>query len=131
MVKRNAASDVYLLCGLQAVRSVLISARFFAAAVRHHEAGDPQSPSEAEAPNKHFMRRLSVLADVLENRLAALLLRSGRPAECRIATHTQGQLHMARAETWESHPEETIRGTQISLKMFKNNSNQHSDVINI
>uniref|UniRef100_A0A3B3UA27 Secreted protein n=1 Tax=Poecilia latipinna TaxID=48699 RepID=A0A3B3UA27_9TELE len=113
-----------------AVWSILISARFFAAAVRHHEAGDPQCPSEAEAPNKHFMRRLSVLADVLENRLAALLLRSGRPTECCVATHTQGRLHMARAETWESHPEETSRGPQI-LKMFKSNSNQHSDVRHI
>uniref|UniRef100_A0A3B5QYA0 Uncharacterized protein n=1 Tax=Xiphophorus maculatus TaxID=8083 RepID=A0A3B5QYA0_XIPMA len=120
MVKRNAASDVYLLCGLQAVRSVLISARFFPAAVRHHEAGDPQCPGEAEAPNKHFVGRLPVLADILENRFAALLLRSGRPAECRVATHTQGQPHVARAETRESHPEETSRGTQISLKIFNN-----------
>lgn len=112
ILTEHEAGEVYLLCSLQAVRSELIPAGLLPAAVRHHEAGNPQRPGEAEAPHKHLVCRLSVLTDVLKNRpAAALLLGSGRCAERGVAARMEGRTHVARAEadTGESHPRDRGR----------------------
>lgn len=97
-----------LLCGLQAIRSQLVFAGLLPAAVRHHEAGDPQSAGEAEAPHKHLVGGLLVLADVLKNWTAAgfLLLGSGCFTECRITTDLKPRADASGAQShaWKSHP---------------------------
>ena len=78
----------YLLCCLQAVRSELVFAGPFLAAVWYHKAGDPECPGEAKAPHKHFVGRFFVLTNILKNwNTAALLLGSGCFTEGRISTH--------------------------------------------
>lgn len=100
---------LHLLCSLQPVRSQLVFAGLLPAAVRHHEAGDTQSASEAKAPYKHLVAGLFVLADILKNWTgAAFLLRSGCFTECRITTDLKPCAHVSSAQshTRKSHPAE-------------------------
>uniref|UniRef100_A0A3Q3XAJ2 Uncharacterized protein n=1 Tax=Mola mola TaxID=94237 RepID=A0A3Q3XAJ2_MOLML len=95
--------------------SQLVLARFLPATVRHHEAGDAQSTSEAEAPHKHSVAGFPVLAGVLKHRSsAAVLLRPGHFTEGAVTAGLQCVAGVPREQphTRKSHPE---RGDKMFL----------------
>lgn len=94
---------IHLLGRLQPVRSQLVFAGLLPAAVRHHEAGDTQSAGEAEAPHKHFVVGLPVLADILKNRsgATAAFRRSGGFTESRVAADSKPR--ESRVSSAQSH----------------------------
>lgn len=104
-------SLLYLLCSLQAIRSELEFARLLPASIWHYKAGNPQSTSEAEAPYKHFVVWLFVLANILKDRsISVFLLWSACFAECGITTKLKAcppSVANTQPHTLQSHPVQT------------------------